>query len=100
MFTKFAEYKVVRTILNTIRPIVVGMIIAAGAFLMFNAIGFINVNSIDINIVSIILTAVIAVLMFLYKKIFKKSIPVIQLICCSAVIGIVTYIIEKVAAVI
>lgn len=99
MFTKFAEYKVVKTILATIRPLVVGMIIAAGAFLMVNAIGFINVRSIDINIVNIILTAIIALIMFLYKKIFKKSIPVIQLICCAAVVGIGSYVVEKIAAI-
>ena len=96
MFTKFAEYKVVRTILNTIRPIVVGMILAAGVFLMFNAIGFSNIRSIDINITSIVLTALAALVMFLYKKIFKKAIPVIQLILCSAVLGIGSYVVEKV----
>ncbi len=96
MFTKFAEYKIVRTILTTIRPIVVGMIIAAGAFLMFNAIGFSNIKSFDINWISIILTVLVVIVMFLYKKIFKKSIPVIQLILCSAVLGIGSYIVEKI----
>lgn len=96
MFTKFAEYKVVRTVLNTIRPIVVGMIIAAGAFLMFNAIGFSNIKEFEINWVSLILTALVAVVMFLYKKIFKKAIPVIQLILCSAALGILSYVVEMV----
>ena len=96
MFTQFAEYKIVRTILTTIRPIVVGMIIAAGVFLMFNAIGFSNIKSIDINWVSIILTVLVAIVMFLYKKIFKKAIPVIHLIFCSAVLGIGSYIVEKI----
>ena len=96
MFTKFAEYKVVRTILNTIRPIVVGMIIAAGAFLMFNAIGFSNIKAINVNITSIILTALVAIVMFLYKKIFKKAIPVIQLILCSAILGIGSFAVEKI----
>lgn len=97
LFTKFAEYKSVRTVLTTIRPVVVGMILAAGAYLMLNAIGFSNVNSVNLQPVSIILTAAVAVIMFLYKKIFKKDIPVIQLICSSAVLGIVTYAIEKVS---
>ncbi len=96
MFTKFAEYNVVRTILNTIRPIVVGMILAAGAFLMFNAIGLSNIKSINIDFTSIILTALVAIVMFLYKKIFKKAIPVIQLILCSAVLGIASYAVEKI----
>ena len=94
MFTKFAEYNVVRTILNTIRPIVVGMILAAGAFLMFNAIGLSNIKSININFTIIILTVLVAIVMFLYKKIFKKAIPVIQLILCSAVLGIASYAVE------
>ena len=96
MFTKFAEYNVVRTILNTIRPIVVGMILAAGAFLMFNAIGFSNIKAINVNITSIILTALVAIIMFLYKKIFKKAIPVIQLILCSAILGIGSFAVEKI----
>ena len=95
MFSKFAEYKIVRTILNPIRPIVVGMIIAAGAFLMFNAVGFSSVADININWTGIILTALIFTVMFLYKKLFKKSIPVIHLIVCSAVLGIGSYIVEK-----
>lgn len=99
-FTKFAEYKVVRTILNTIRPLVVGMIIAAGAFLMLSAIGFSNINSINIDPRSIILTAIVALIIFFYGKIFKKGIPVIHLILCAAGLGIITYIIEKVIAII
>lgn len=96
LFTKFAEYKVVRTVLNTIRPIVVGMIIAAGAFLMFNSVGFINVTSINVNWVSILLVGIIALIMLGYKKIFKKSIPVIQLILCSAGVGIIYYFVDKI----
>ena len=96
MFTKFAEYKVVRTVLNTIRPIVVGMILAAGAFLMFNAIGLSNIKSININFTSIILTVLVAIVMFLYKKISKKAIPVIQLILCSAILGIGSFAVEKI----
>ena len=96
MFTKFAEYKVVRTVLNTIRPIVVGMILAAGAFLMFNAIGLSNIKSININFTSIILTVLVEIVMFLYKKIFKKAIPVIQLILCSAILGIGSFAVEKI----
>ena len=99
-FTKFAEYKVVRTILTTIRPLVVGMILSAGAFLMLSAIGFSNIKSINIDPVCIVLTAVVALIMFLYGKIFKKSIPVIHLILCAAGLGIITYIVEKVIAVI
>lgn len=97
-FTKFAEYKVVRTILTTIRPLVVGMILSAGAFLMLSAIGFSNINSINIDPVCIVLTAVVALIMFLYGKIFKKSIPAIHLILCAAGLGIITYIVEKVIA--
>lgn len=93
IFTKFAQYAGVQTVLKTIRPIVVGMIISAGAYLMITAIGIQNYASINFDLRSIIITAILATLMLAYRLIFKKHIPVIAFILLSAGVGLVAYII-------
>lgn len=93
IFTRFAQYAGVQTVLKTIRPVVVGMIIAAGAYLVVTAIGIQNYTSISFDLRSVIITAVLALIMILYKLIFKKQIPVIAFILVAASVGLVAYII-------
>ena len=93
VFKKFAEYKGLQTILKTIRPIIVGMIIAAGAYLVITAIGIHSYYSMDIDLRSVIITSILAVIMIGFKLIFKKHIPIIPFILVSACVGIVAYLI-------
>ena len=93
LFKKFAEYKGVQTVLKSIRPIVVGMIIAAGSYLLLTALGIKNFYSIAFDLRSIIITSILAVVMIGYKLITKKHIPVIAFILVSACVGMITYII-------
>ncbi len=93
VFTKFAQYAGVKTVLKTIRPIVVGMIIAAGAYLVVTAIGIQSFYSMSFDLLSIIITAILAVIMIVYKIIFKKHIPVIAFILVAAGVGLITYVI-------
>lgn len=93
LFKKFAEYKSVQTVLKTIRPIVVGMIISAGAYLILTALGIKNFYAMSLDVTSIIITSILAVVMIGYKIITKKHIPVIAFILISACVGIVTCII-------
>ncbi|MBQ7293746.1 MAG: chromate transporter [Clostridia bacterium] len=102
-FSRFAQNEKVKTILVSIRPFVVGMILSAGIFMMLSAMGVNSVSSIkDIDLTSIngvlgaILTALMAVVMFIYKKIFKKPIPVIPFIATAAVIGIIVNLIIEI----
>lgn len=99
-FSRFAQNEKVKTILVSIRPFVVGMILSAGIFMMLSAMG---VNSVDAvqnfkstSVLGIILTALMAVVMFVYKKIFKKPIPVIPFIATAAVIGIIVNLIIEI----
>lgn len=99
-FSRFAQNEKVKTILVSIRPFVVGMILSAGIFMMLSAMG---VNSVDAvqnfkstSVLGIILTALMAVVMFVYKKIFKKPIPVIHFIATAAVIGIIVNLIIEI----
>ena len=95
-FSKFSENKYIKTVLTSIRPFVVGMILSAGLYLVISAIGVASpeaVKSIDLTSVSgllgVGLTALLALVMFVYKKIFKKPVPVITFIAISAVVGII-----------
>jgi chromate transporter len=92
-FKKFAQYKGVKTVLTTVRPIVVGMILSAGLMLGMTAIGFASIYTISIEVKSIILTALIGAIVIAYKLITKKSLAVIPIILISAVLGIIVYII-------
>ena len=94
-FSRFSENKYVKTVLVSIRPFVVGMILSAGLYLVLSAVGasspekikafdFLSIDS----LLGIILTAILGAIMFAYKKIFKKPVPVITFIAISAVVGI------------
>lgn len=94
-FSKFAENRIAKTVIVSIRPFVVGMILSAGIFMTLSAVGFKSIEAIKAidfsnikGLLGIILTALIAIVMFAYKKIFKKPISVIPLIAISAVLGI------------
>ena len=94
-FSHFSENKYIKTVLVSIRPFVVGMILSAGLYLVLSAIGISSLESIkntDFTSISgllgVILTALLALIMFVYKKIFKKPVPVITFIAISAVVGI------------
>ena len=91
VFKKFSKYKAVRTVLTTIRPIVVGMILAAGAYLVCTAIGVHTISNVAIDLKSVITTAILAVIMFGYKFVRKKNIPVIAFILISAVVGLIVF---------
>lgn len=95
-FSKFSENKYIKTVLTSIRPFVVGMILSAGLYLVISAIGAASpeaVKNFDPTSISgllgIALTALLALVMFIYKKIFKKPVPVITFIAISAVVGII-----------
>lgn len=94
-FSRFAENTYIKTVLVSIRPFVVGMILSAGLYLVLSAIGISSLESIkntDFTSISgllgVILTVLLAIIMSVYKKIFKKPVPVITFIAISAVVGI------------
>ncbi len=90
-FRKFAQYAGVKSVLISIRPIVVGMILAAGAYLVMAAVGFKSVYAAGFDWRALVVVGVLAVIMTGYKLITKKSIPVIAFILTAAGVGLVTY---------
>ena len=100
-FSKFAQNTKVKTILASIRPFVVGMILSAGIYIALSAIGVNSpeaLKSFDLSskLIAIILTALLAALMFVYKKVFKKPIPVIPFIASAAALGIIANLIFEI----
>lgn len=95
MFRKFSEYRGVRAVLTSIRPIVVGMIMAAGALLLFSAVGIKGISDPMPDLLNVILVALIALAMFGYHKLTGKNLSVIQLILISAVFGIGAFLITS-----
>lgn len=100
-FSKFAQNTKVKTILASIRPFVVGMILSAGIYIALSAIGVNSpevLKSFDLSskLLAVILTALLAALMFVYKKVFKKPIPVIPFIASAAALGIIANLIFEI----
>lgn len=93
-FSKFAENQYIKTVLVSIRPFVVGMILSAGAYLMLSAVGVSSLKSMAFDVRGIILTAILAAIMLAYKKIFKKPIPVIMFIVIAACVGMLSSLIK------
>ena len=69
------------------------MILSAGLYLMMSAVGVKSLESCSLQLRGVILTAVLALIMLAYKKIFKKPVPVITFIAISAVVGILSFIV-------
>lgn len=77
------ENKYVQAVLHGLKPCIVGIILATGAYM--------TVNHAAADIRAGILTVVLAALMFGSKPVFKKKMSPIALIAISACLGMVVY---------
>ena len=80
--------KYVQAILQGLKPCVVGIVLATGIFM----IGQNCLPGASVDILSLVITAILAAVMLLYKRITKKKLSPILLITISAVIGMIAYI--------
>ena len=87
IFKNFMENKVVGKILNGVKPVVVGLILATGAILVFNNLS----KAEDFDYISLILMMVIGAGAFIYKKVTKKDLSPIIMILVSAGLGMLAY---------
>lgn len=92
-FKKFADNIYVKTVLEGVKPVILGLMVT----MLFKII-FINIfgsfgynNPINFMIRPLLITLIIFGIYFLYAKIFKKKMAPILLIVLSALIGIVIY---------
>jgi Chromate transport protein ChrA len=92
-FQNFLDSKPVNTILKTVRSVVVGLIIATGAYFIYkvlflagngNAARYFDYRA--LIVLGLLVSGEIA-----YKVLKKKYLPPILIICVSAVLGMVIY---------
>lgn len=84
------ENKYMQAILRGMKPCVIGIVLATGVYMILNnAIGI--TSGISLEWETIILTVVLAVIMFASNPILEKKVSPILLIVISAVFGIVIY---------
>ena len=82
--------KYVQAALQGLKPCVVGIVLATGAYMILsNCIGAVSAPIADWK--AIILTGLFLLLLYGYPRIFKKKLSPIALIAISAVIGVIVY---------
>lgn len=87
---KFLANRYAQSVMSGVKPCIAGVILATGGFMALQTvIGAVAAPSLDIK--AIIILAVIAAAIVLYKKILKKELSPIILIVISAVLGAVVY---------
>jgi chromate transporter len=80
----------VQAILRGLKPCVIGIVLATGMYMVFkNCFG--SLNTFGINIRAIVITVILVVAMFGYKKVMQRKLSPIMLIVLSAIAGIITY---------
>ena len=84
----FMEKEGTRTVLDTIKPCVVGIVLATGCHLLATNLlsGFVGINGPAVLIAALLLGAMVG-----YKKLTKKKLSPILLIILSAVLGAIVY---------
>ncbi len=79
----------VKAVLGGLKPCVIGIILATGAEMILKNCGLLPGGTADI--LTICLTCALAVVYFGSRKVLKKGLTPIMLICISAVVGIIAY---------
>ena len=82
--------KYVQAILKGLKPCVIGIVLATGIYMIAKNCLIVG-KSIKVDILSLVITLVLAVIMIVHKCIFNKKITPIMLIVSSAVVGMIVY---------
>jgi len=88
LLKNFMQNKIFAKILSGIKPVVVGLIFAAGAMLVYN-----NAAKEEFDFVALALMVIMAILSIAYKRLSKKKkdLSPILMIVISAALGMVAY---------
>ena len=87
---KTIHHPYTQAILRGLKPCVVGIILAMGVYLVVHSCLPFGADAVA-DIPAIVITAALAGIMALYRRIAKKQLSPIQLILCSAVLGILVF---------
>ena len=80
--------KFVQAVLRGVKPAVIGIVLATGAFMLVKTLFPENRAA---NLIDLVLTIVLAAIYFLPRKISKKKLSPIMFIVVSAVLGAAVY---------
>ncbi len=87
------ENKYVRSFLEGIKPVIVGLILSTGLILLAKAVGFVDLTTFNYSPQTIIITTILMTIYFGYKYFYKKKMNSILFILLSSGIGLATFII-------
>lgn len=80
----------VQAVLRGLKPCVIGIVLATGLYMVFsNCFG--KLLSPVVNMQAVIISVVLLISMFLYKRLTKKKLSPVMLIVISAVLGIFVF---------
>lgn len=82
----FIEKPYVESVLNSLKPCIIGIIVATGIYMTLT-----NVFAPSLNIKNGIIAGILAILMITMRIVKKRRLSAIMLICLSAVCGIFVY---------
>ena len=85
------QNKYTQAVLRGLKPCVIGVILATGAFMMIENCFLVSDNAWNPDLKNILMTALLAAVLIGYKLIKKKKLSSIPLIVVSAVLGIAVY---------
>ena len=80
--------KYFKNFIKGVSPVVTGLILSTGLIIMIKAFGYVSIEQIEPNYISIICFALIVLVYFGYKLIRKKKLSSITLIIISVFLGI------------
>jgi len=89
VMTKLLESRVFQNCLEGMKPVVMALIISAGAMLLLKSLGYVSLKEFNLDYISLIIFSLIAVFYFVLKKITKKKVGAITLIIFSAIVGMI-----------
>ena len=87
-FKTLLKNKYVRAILQGLKPCIIGIIFATGIYMTGNNCISLRKNT-SVDVQAVIITAILAVMMFGTRAIWKKKISPVMLIVISACLGII-----------
>lgn len=85
--TAILKNKYVQAILQGLKPCVIGIVLATGLYMIVQNC----LPGATVDILSLVITAILAAVMIVYKYIAKKKLSPILLIALSAIIGMLVY---------
>ena len=84
----FTENKYFKSFVSGIQPVIIALILSTGVKLLIAALGYVSVNEINFDFISLIIFALIFAIYFFALKVLKKKLSAVYIILISCVLGI------------